>query len=459
MASIKIHPVRRINATIRVPGDKSISHRSALIGGLTDGELRVNGFLPSEDCLASLSAMQAMGVEIDRITETSFLLKGCSGKLRPALEPIDCGNSGTTIRLLAGIVAGQPGFSTRLFGDESLGRRPMKRIVDPLTLMGTEVICEGKDQRPPLVIKGCQLKPITYKMSVASAQLKSCILLAGLQTEGKTIVQQPIICRDHTERMLEYFRASISTVDNVITLYGGTKLHARDLEIPGDFSSAAFWLVAAAALPGARMTLPNVGLNPTRTGLINVLIRMGAQIQENVENTSSEPLGTLTIPEGTTLRSTNIGGDEIPNIIDELPIIAVAAALAKGTTTIKDAQELRVKESDRLAALALNLRAFGVPVEETSDGLIIQGGAPLTGACVQSFGDHRIAMAFSILALFAKGSSVIENTACIATSYPTFERNLSEVLDADLSGHFNIKWPFLTKKKIDPTPSTDSSNL
>jgi len=451
MASIKVHPVRRLHATITVPGDKSISHRSALIGGLTDGELRVTGFLPSEDCLASLTAMQSLGVEVDRISETSFILKGCGGKLSPALEPIDCGNSGTTIRLLAGIVAGQPGFSTRLFGDESLGRRPMKRIVDPLHLMGAEVLCEGKDQRPPLVIKGAQLKPIHYKMSVASAQLKSCILLAGLQSEGKTVVEQPIVCRDHTERMLEYFQASISTKNNSIELYGGSKLYARDLQVPGDFSSAAFWLVAAAAMPGARINLLNVGLNPTRTGLLNVLMRMGAQIKEHVEDSGSEPRGTLSIQEGSTLRGTTIGGAEIPNVIDELPILAVAAALAQGTTIIKDAQELRVKESDRLAALALNLRAFGVPVEETPDGLIIQGGAPLKGAKVSSFGDHRIAMAFSILALFAHGSSVIDNTACIATSYPTFERDLRGILDADLSSRFNIKWPFRSKKETSPT--------
>jgi 3-phosphoshikimate 1-carboxyvinyltransferase len=249
--------------------------------------------------------------------------------------------------------------------------------------------------------------------------------------------------------MLEYFRASISTIDNKIELYGGSRLQARDLEVPGDFSSAAFWLVAAAAMPGARITLPNVGLNPTRTGLLNVLMRMGAQIKEHVEDAGTEPRGTLIIEEGSRLRGTTIGGAEIPNVIDELPIIAVAGALAEGTTIIKDAQELRVKESDRLAALALNLRAFGVPVEETEDGLIIQGRARLHGARVNSLGDHRIAMAFSILALFAEGSSHIENTACIATSYPTFERDLHEVLDADLSGRFSFKWPFGSKKKAE----------
>jgi len=447
MASLKVRPIRRLRASIRVPGDKSISHRSAMIGGLTEGELRVNGFLPSEDCLASLTAMQALGVEIDRISQTSFILKGRGGKLSPALEPIDCGNSGTTIRLLSGILAGQPGFATRLFGDESLARRPMKRIVDPLQLMGATIDCEGKDQRPPIVVHGAKLKPLNDKMPVASAQLKSCILLAGLQSEGKTCVEQPIVCRDHTERMLEYFRASISTSKNKIELYGGNRLQARDLEVPGDFSSAAFWLVAAAAMPGARVTLPNVGLNPTRTGLLNVLMRMGAQIKEHVEDAGVEPRGTLIIEEGSRLRGTTIAGDEIPNVIDELPIIAVAGALAEGTTIIKDAQELRVKESDRLAALALNLRAFGVPVEETEDGLIIQGRARLHGAKVNSLGDHRIAMAFSILALFAEGSSLIENTACIATSYPTFEKDLQEVLDADLSGRFSFRWPFGSRNK------------
>ncbi|MDD5262899.1 MAG: 3-phosphoshikimate 1-carboxyvinyltransferase [Methylacidiphilales bacterium] len=438
MANLKIHPVRRMDAEIQVPGDKSISHRSVMLSGFADGATRITGFLPSDDCLCSLAAMQALGVEIETIDPTTFLVHGNNGKFREPVEPIDCGNSGTTIRLLAGLLAGQP-FTTRLFGDESLSRRPMKRVADPLELMGARVVCEGQNQRPPLEIRGGKLKSMTYQMPVASAQLKSCILLAALQARGRTIVEQPSVCRDHTERMLQHFGASIMPGDREIKLYGGVRLEARDVHVPGDFSSAAFWLVAAAAMPGAHLILPRVGLNPTRTALINVLLRMGAEIKEHVESNDFEPYGTLRIEEGTTLKGATIGGEEIPNLIDELPIIAVAGALAKGTTVIRDAKELRVKETDRLAALASNLRAFGVPVEEQPDGLIIQGGAPIHGARVESMGDHRIAMAFAILGLFAEGNSLICDTDCIKTSYPGFEKDLSHVLSGDVSSKFRFK--------------------
>ena len=439
-----------MNAEIQVPGDKSISHRSVMLSGIADGVTRITGFLPSEDCLCSLYAMQALGVEVETIDPTTFLIHGRNGKLKAPLEPLDCGNSGTTIRLLAGLVAGHS-FSTRLYGDASLSRRPMKRIADPLQLMGAEVICEGENQRPPLQIKGKHLKSIKYEMPVASAQLKSCILFAALNAKGKTVVKQPSICRNHTELMLQHFSASIIPGDKKIELNGDCKLQARDLHVPGDFSSAAFWLVAASAMPGASLILPRVGLNPTRTALVNVLIRMGAQIKEHVENHDFEPYGTLRIEEGVSLKGTTIDGDEIPNLIDELPIIAVAAALAQGTTIIKDAQELRVKESDRIAALALNLRAFGVPVEETPDGLIIEGGEPIHAARVQSLGDHRIAMAFAILGLYAEGTTVIEDTDCIKTSYPGFEKHLATVLAGDVTGKFRFKiGPVKNRKKNTP---------
>jgi len=451
MASFKVHPVRQIKATLQVPGDKSISHRSMMLGGFADGTTRVTGFLPSEDCLCSLAAMQALGVEIESIDPQTHLVRGVSGQFHESSEPLDCGNSGTTIRLLAGLVAGQS-FKTRLFGDASLNKRPMKRIADPLAKMGAKVVCEGENQRPPLLIEGTKLSPIDYRMPVASAQLKSCILFAGLLAEGKTTVHQPAVCRDHTERMLLHFHASLKPGPKTIELNGGSRLHARDLHVPGDFSSAAFWLVAAAAMPGASIVLPKVGLNPTRTALLNVLMRMGAQIKENVEDNSFEPYGTLRIEEGSMLKGTTIGGEEIPNLIDELPILAVAAAVAQGTTVIKDAQELRVKESDRLAALAKNLKAFGVDVEETPDGLIINGGKPIQAASVDSLGDHRIAMAFAILGLFANGNSIINDTGCIATSYPGFQRHLAEVLDSDSSAKFSFKWLNPLKKKSSASP-------
>ncbi|MDR2463215.1 MAG: 3-phosphoshikimate 1-carboxyvinyltransferase [Verrucomicrobiales bacterium] len=437
MAHLKIHPTRRLNAELQVPGDKSISHRSVMLGGFADGETRITGFLSSEDCLASLSAMQAMGVEIETIDRTSYIVSGRGGKLRAPLEPLDCGNSGTTIRLLAGLVAGQP-FTTRFFGDASLSRRPMRRIVEPLTLMGATLTCEGENMRPPLTVNGAALKPIHYQMPVASAQLKSAILLAGLQTPGLTVVEQPEVCRDHTERMLQHFGASIRLGGRRVEIYGDTTLNGKNLHVPGDFSSAAFWLVAAAALPGARLRLTKVGLNPTRTALLNVLMRMGAQIKENVECTDFEPYGTLRIEEGGKLRGTTVSGAEIPNLIDELPIIAVAGALADGQTVIKDARELRLKESDRIATVSRHLREFGVDVEEQPDGMIIHGGNPIRAAGVESRGDHRIAMAFAVLGLFADGESRIEDTACIKTSYPAFEAHLEQLMAGDIAGKFRI---------------------
>jgi 3-phosphoshikimate 1-carboxyvinyltransferase len=444
MSKIKVYRIRKLSADFEMPGDKSMSHRSMMMAGFADGMTRVTGFLPSEDCLSTLHAMQALGVEIDSISPTEFLVYGRNGKFLPSGEPLDCGNSGTTMRLMCGLLAGQP-FSTKLFGDASLSKRPMKRIKEPLESMGATIRCEGADNRPPVEVTGGNLKGIDYTTPVPSAQLKSAILLAGLQAEGHTRVTEKTLSRDHTERMLRHFHANLVQEDTRITVNGRTQLHAQDFCVPGDFSSAAFWLVAAASMPGARLKIRNVGLNPTRTGLLTVLLRMGAQLRESVNDDRTEPSGSLEIVEGTRLKGTEIGGAEIPNVIDEIPIIAVAAALAQGKTVIKDAAELRVKESDRLAAIATNFRAFGVPIEETSDGLIIEGGAPLHAARVPSYGDHRIAMASAILGLFAQGASVIDDTDCIRTSYPTFEKHLSEVLDGDTASKFAVKWPFRKK--------------
>lgn len=425
--SLVVQPSRRIEGEIRMPGDKSISHRAVIFGGLADGPSHITNFLPGEDCLCTLAAMQALGCSIEVIDQTTLLVHGVAGKLRPAYESIDCGNSGTAMRLLAGVLAGQS-FRSVLYGDRSLSGRPMKRIIDPLATMGADIKGDGPKGCAPLQINGRPLKGIEYNSPIASAQLKTCLLLAGLFAAGTTSISEPHQSRDHTERLFEHFHAPLAHEERTLRVRGGTMLHGKDLLVPGDFSSAAFWIVAAAAMPNAALTITQLGLNPTRTGLLSVLLRMGGQIRETVEANVAEPYGTLQVV-GRQLKGTQIGGEEIANVIDELPIIAVAAALAEGETVISNAEELRVKETDRIAAMAENLRAFGVPVEEKPDGMIIQGGAKLTGAQVRSFGDHRVAMSCAILALFSQGPSRIIDTGCIATSYPTFVRDLNELTD------------------------------
>jgi len=427
MSSFKVHPVRSLNAEITVSGDKSISHRSVIFGSLAEGPTRIQNFLPSHDCLATMHAFQALGVEIEMLDDDSIYIEGSGGNLLPCGEAIDCGNSGTTMRLLAGLLSGYP-FVSKLVGDESLHRRPMKRIADPLAEMGGKIICEGENGRPPLEIRGeYPLKAVKYTTKVPSAQIKSAMLLAALRAKGKSIITETEQSRDHTERMLRLFGASIERNGLNVSILGQQRLHGCELTVPGDFSSAAFWMVAAAAAKEATLILHNVGMNPTRTGLLNVLSRMGTQIQESVDGGSWEPVGKITIVGGSPLRGTIIEGDEIPNVIDEIPVIAVAAALADGTTTIRGAAELRVKESDRLATVAAMLRSFGVAVEEFDDGMTITGGATINGTTVHSHGDHRIAMAGAIMGLFATGNTTIENTECIKTSYPTFERDLKKV--------------------------------
>lgn len=431
--TIKVSPLKNISGELSVPGDKSISHRAAILAGLSDGTCKVENFLPSEDCVNTLRAMGQLGVryEITRGTEDQPLdltLHGCHGRLQAPAKELDCGNSGTGMRLLAGVLAAQS-FDSVLIGDASLSSRPMGRIMTPLTAMGAKI--ETKGEKPgcaPLRIHGGALNAITYEMPMASAQVKSAILLAGLFAPGKSTVIQPAINRDHTERLLNYFEVNVHTEGNVISVEGGQKVRARDLYVPGDISSAAFWIVAAAAVPGSQLTLKNVGLNPTRTAILNVLIRMGAQITETVTHEDGgEPRGTIEI-EGRDLQGTEIFPEEVPNLIDEVPILAVAGALAQGSMTIRNAAELRVKETDRIDTTVANLRAMGAEVEEFDDGMVITGGAELKGATVQSYGDHRIAMAFAIAGLLAKeGTTIVEDTACIATSYPTFTEHLQEL--------------------------------
>ena len=428
--SLTIRPGSRIGGSISVPGDKSLSHRAVIFASIADGASRITGFLHGEDCLCTVSAMQALGSVVEQRSETELIIEGIAGKLQAPLNPIDCGNSGTAIRLLTGLLAGQS-FKSQVFGDDTLCTRPMVPIIEPLTLMGGKIIGHGASQKPPLHINGGSLHGINYKMPVASHQLKSCVLMAGLFAKGTTTIIEKVPTQDHTERMLSHFHAPLTIeIDDAevrnIRIRGGTRLSGRDFEIPGDVSSAAFWVVAAAVQPGAELTIDRVGLNPTRTGFLAVLLRMGAQIHENVSNPQQEPIGTLQV-RGSHLRGTKISGKEIVSVIDELPILMVAGALAEGDTEIRDATELRGKEIDQIEAMALNLRAFGVEVTEHPDGMTIHGRANPRGAQVSSFGDHRVAMACAILGLFCRGETTILNASCINAAYPTFKADMEKV--------------------------------
>ncbi|MGJ8642588.1 MAG: 3-phosphoshikimate 1-carboxyvinyltransferase [Luteolibacter sp.] len=432
MSTLRVKAITSLNAEFSVPGDKSVSHRAAIFGGLSNGTCEITNFLPSEDCVNTLNAMRSLGARYDVIDElvgygpVKLRIHGTSMKLSAPESPIDCGNSGTGMRLLAGLLAGQD-FTSELFGDASLSSRPMGRITKPLAEMGAKMETLGeKPGCAPLKIHPSKLKSITYEMPVASAQVKSAVLLAGLFSEGITSVVQPNVTRDHTERMCAAFQLSCRTDGNKISLPGGQMPESCDLTVPGDISSAAFWLVAAAAMDGSRLMLKDVGLNPTRTAIIAVLGRMGAGISEVMHNSAGEPIGNITI-HGAELKGTTLFDEEIPNLIDEIPVIAVAAALAEGDTHIRNARELRVKETDRIATTVENLRKMGADVEEYEDGMIIHGGKPLKGASIESHGDHRIAMAFAIAGLFAKGDTVINGTDCINTSYPGFAHHLDAI--------------------------------
>lgn len=431
MAELRVARAPHIESEIVVPGDKSISHRAVILASLTNGTCKVEGFLPSQDCRCTVEAMRMLGIGIEEPNDTTLVIHGQRGHFRAPTGPIDCGNSGTLMRLLCGLLANQR-FESELIGDASLSSRPMNRVIEPLAKMGAVIKATGPNGTAPLKIKGQTLEPIRYELPVASAQVKSAILLAGLQTPGKTTVVEPIPLRDHTERMMDYFlirtiREPVNSAYSV-SIYGEQIPESRDFIVPGDISSAAFWMVAAAAQEGSSLLIRDVGLNETRTGILSVLLRMGAHVREVVQDTEhGEPRGEIRI-DGTRLHGTVIAGSEIPNVIDEIPILAVAASLAQGKTLIRDAHELRVKETDRLAAIAANLTAMGVDVVEFQDGLEINGGAPLMNGRLKSFGDHRIAMAFAVAGLFADGETVIEDAECIHTSYPGFENHLNDLL-------------------------------
>ncbi len=428
MADLRVKKVKDFSAELSVPGDKSISHRALMFSALSNGPCEITGFLPGEDCRATADALRAMGVEIEVLGEggTHIRVHGCRGEFEAPERSIDCGNSGTTMRLLSGILAGCP-FESTLTGDPSLSRRPMKRIAVPLEKMGARVRGQGDRCTPPLRVFGRdKLTPIHYESPVASAQIKSAIMLAALKADGKTSVTEPHPSRDHTERMLNYLLVKNIREGDTVSIWGGQVPESRDIVVPGDISSAAFWIVAASARDGARLLIDKVGLNPTRIGILSVMTRMGAQLTERVDESGCEPMGSIEIVGGK-LQATEIGGEEIPTLIDEIPILSVAAALAEGTTVIKDAKELRVKESDRISAVAENLRRMGVPVEEFADGMEITGVEKLEGAEIHSQGDHRIAMSFAIAGLFAEGETIIRDVECIETSYPGFIRELEQL--------------------------------
>ena len=416
----KLLPGGTLTGEARVPGDKSISHRSIMLGALADGVTRVTGFLEGEDALATVAAFRAMGVQIEgpedgRVTIHGVGLKG----LRAPSAPLDLGNSGTSIRLLSGLLAGQD-FASELTGDVSLCGRPMGRVIDPLQLMGAH-IDSAEGGRPPLRIHGGdKLKAVHYDLPMASAQVKSCVLLAGLYADGRTSVTEPAPTRDHTERMLRGFGYPVTNDNGVISLVGGGSLQATDIDVPADISSTAFFLVAASIAPGSDVVLTHVGINPTRTGVINILRLMGGDITvKNEREVGGEPVADIRVRYAP-LRGIEIPQDQVPLAIDEFPALFIAAACAEGRTVLRGAEELRVKESDRIASMAEGLATLGVVNEVRDDGIVIEGG-PMGGGVIRTFHDHRIAMAFAIAALRADSEIRVLDCDHVATSFPGFD--------------------------------------
>ena len=448
MANQVIKPVKNLKGEIHIPGDKSISHRAVMIGSIADGETIANNFLMSADCLATIDCFKEMGIEIETQNskfktqnECRVIIKGKGLKgLKKPEKMLDVGNSGTTIRLISGILAGQD-FETTITGDASIQKRPMRRIVEPLFRMGA--IIEGigrsgnqgigdKEVYPPLKIKGGKLRPTEYKMPMASAQVKSCVLLAGLYADGKTCIIEPAPSRDHTERMLSHFGVPINVTGNKISICGPASFEGSEIDIPGDISSAAYFIVAGLLVPGSDLLLRSIGVNPTRTGILEVVHRMGgnAEVLDEVI-ISEEPRADIRLTSNekrvTKMKGIEMSGELIPKIIDEIPIIAVLATQAEGTTIIKDARELRVKESDRIKTISSELRKMGAKIDEKEDGMIIHGPTKLKGAKVKSYGDHRVAMSMAIAALIADDETEIEDVDCVETSFPGFFKILKEI--------------------------------
>ena len=416
-----------LRGTLTVPGDKSITHRAIILGALADGEAVLSNYCPGEDCLHTAQAFQAMGVSIDIGPERMRVSGKGLNSLREPDSLVDCGNSGTGIRLLAGVLAGQDFFSV-LTGDDSIRRRPMGRVVGPLREMGAQIAGRRGGELAPLAITGARLRGIAYRSPIASAQVKSSVLLAGLFADGTTSVTEPALSRDHTERLFDYLGIPLTRNGLTVNLAGRCSFAARDIPIAGDLSAAAFFLVGASLVPDSDVTIIGVGVNPTRTGILEVLRDMGARIDlVNPRMQAGEPVADLRV-RSAPLRGITIGPDRIPQTIDEFPILCVAAACAQGDTVISGARELRVKESDRIATMAVELRRMGAEVEERPDGMRIGGGRPLHGAACHSHGDHRVAMSMAIAGLVASGDTTVEETACVATSFPEFEKKLRGLL-------------------------------
>ena len=422
---MNITKTNRISGTITVPGDKSISHRALMFTALAEGVSEIKGLALCEDVLSTKQCLEDLGVLIKTKEKTTFVEGSGLHGLKKPVKILNAGNSGTTMRLLSGILAGQ-NFSSSITGDTSLQKRPMKRIIEPLRLMGAN-ITGRENQFAPLSISPGKLRPFDFKLKIASAQIKSCLLLAGLFCEGETTVTEPSKSRDHTERMMEYLGADIRIDNNSVTMSGFPKLKARSLVVPADISSAAFFLFAGSIIKDSNLTIRNVGTNFSRTGILDVLKMMGADYKlVNSKIHNNEETADINVRYNQ-LVGIEIGGSLIPRIIDEIPILAIAATQAEGRTIIKDAKELRVKETDRISAVVNNLKKMGADVEELSDGMIIEGKQKLFGAKVDSFGDHRIAMAFAVAGLIADGVTTIKNPECVDISFPDFFRKLKDV--------------------------------
>jgi 3-phosphoshikimate 1-carboxyvinyltransferase len=425
--SVLIKPARNILGSLRVPGDKSISHRYAMLAALAPGRSRFDNFAPGADCASTLGCVRALGCNVERDEKGTVVIDGLGTQLRVPAAPLDCGNSGSTMRMLSGILAAQP-FSSELIGDESLSRRPMKRVIEPLTQMGADIHATNGD-RAPLRMNGAKLHGIDYAPPVASAQVKTSVLFAGLLAEGKTTVAEPARTRDHGELALRAFGAEVERTQNAVSIVGGQALHPLEAFVPGDISSAAFFLCAATIFPESNLVIDGVLLNPTRSALLDVLAAMGSRISMvRVEESHGELVGTITLAPGQG-RHVKIEKSLTALLIDELPVLAAIAPFTAGGLEVRDAGELRVKESDRLSAVTRNLQAMGAQVEQTDDGWRIPGGQRLHGAEIESYDDHRIAMAFAVAALRAEGETLIRNAECVAISYPSFFEDLEGLVE------------------------------
>ncbi|MFZ0759077.1 MAG: 3-phosphoshikimate 1-carboxyvinyltransferase [Candidatus Sulfotelmatobacter sp.] len=426
-SQVIVRPARNVRGSVSLPGDKSISHRYAMLAAIAEGRSRLTNYSTGADCASTLGCLRTLGVKWEREeTDNVIDVQGSGLALTAPSQALDCGNSGSTIRMLSGIVAGQ-NFASEMAGDESLSRRPMQRVIAPLTAMGAQIA--SSNGRPPLRISGGKLKAIDYKMPVASAQVKTCLLFAGLLAEGETRVEEPLRTRDHGELALRAFGAHLERKGNEVRIRGGQRLHGMEARIPGDLSSAAFFLCAAALFPQSQLNITQLLMNPTRARLLDILMQMGLKISvAQLEEHHGELVGTLQI-EGGRLKGANLGGADTAALIDEIPVLAAIAPYSEEGIEVRDAKELRVKESDRIAAIARNLRAMGAHVEEREDGVKIPGRQPLRGTEIESFGDHRIAMAFSIAALRAQGETLIRGSECAAISYPAFFSTLEELVE------------------------------